>query len=218
MGAHIPGNPTLVPKNLEGAGSLRLANFLYRVAPQDGSAFGTIGRGIAFEQRGGKRKRASDVIEAAGGVVRREILGRVDIQRENVADSILIFSPVQAVQPGRRQIGYRMLVEFAFQPGDVRFKYRRFGAGHSGRRHHAGTEHPDDAFPLLGALFHMSYVEVVECDGKRGRLTGGFRFLVVADHTVLSDKGFFGDSRGSGHRGGSSGALCLRTGFLSPNQ
>jgi tripartite-type tricarboxylate transporter receptor subunit TctC len=49
MGHHIPGNPTLVPKNMEGAGSLRLANFLYRVAPHDGSALGTIGRGIAFD-------------------------------------------------------------------------------------------------------------------------------------------------------------------------
>jgi tripartite-type tricarboxylate transporter receptor subunit TctC len=49
MGAHIPGNPTLVPRNMEGAGSLRLANYLYRVAPQDGSALGTIGRGIAFD-------------------------------------------------------------------------------------------------------------------------------------------------------------------------
>ena len=49
MGAHIPGNPTLIPRNMEGAGSLRLANWLYRVAPQDGSAFGTIGRGIAFD-------------------------------------------------------------------------------------------------------------------------------------------------------------------------
>lgn len=49
MGAHIPGEPTLVPKNMEGAGSLRLANYLYRVAPQDGSAFGTIGRGIPFD-------------------------------------------------------------------------------------------------------------------------------------------------------------------------
>jgi len=49
MGAHIPGNPTLVPRNMEGAGSLRLANWLYRVAPQDGSAFGTFGRGIAFD-------------------------------------------------------------------------------------------------------------------------------------------------------------------------
>jgi hypothetical protein len=34
---------------MEGAGSLRLANFLYRVAPQDGSAIGTLGRGIAFD-------------------------------------------------------------------------------------------------------------------------------------------------------------------------
>jgi tripartite-type tricarboxylate transporter receptor subunit TctC len=49
MGHHIPGDPTLVPKNMEGAGSLRLANFLYRVAPHDGSALGTIGRGIAFD-------------------------------------------------------------------------------------------------------------------------------------------------------------------------
>ena len=49
MGAHIAGNPTLVPQNMEGAGSLRLANYMYRVAPQDGSAFATFGRGIAFD-------------------------------------------------------------------------------------------------------------------------------------------------------------------------
>jgi tripartite-type tricarboxylate transporter receptor subunit TctC len=49
MGAHIAGNPILVPQNMEGAGSLRLANYLYRVAPQDGSAIGTFGRGIAFD-------------------------------------------------------------------------------------------------------------------------------------------------------------------------
>jgi len=49
LGAHIAGNPTLVPQNMEGAGSLRLANYLYRVAPQDGTAIGTFGRGIAFD-------------------------------------------------------------------------------------------------------------------------------------------------------------------------
>jgi hypothetical protein len=38
-----------VPKNMAGAGSLRLANFLYRVAPHDGSTIGTIGRGIPFD-------------------------------------------------------------------------------------------------------------------------------------------------------------------------
>jgi tripartite-type tricarboxylate transporter receptor subunit TctC len=48
MGKHIPGNPTIVPKNMEGAGSLRLVNWLYNVAPKDGSAFAIIGRGTAF--------------------------------------------------------------------------------------------------------------------------------------------------------------------------
>ena len=49
LGRHLPGNPTVIPKNMEGAGSIRLANFLYKAAPKDGSALGTIGRGIAFD-------------------------------------------------------------------------------------------------------------------------------------------------------------------------
>lgn len=49
MGRHIPGNPVIVPRNMEGAGSLRLANWLYTVAPKDGTAVGTFGRGTAFD-------------------------------------------------------------------------------------------------------------------------------------------------------------------------
>jgi tripartite-type tricarboxylate transporter receptor subunit TctC len=49
IGRHIPGNPIVVPKNMDGAGSLRLANFLYNAAPQDGTALGTIGRGTGFD-------------------------------------------------------------------------------------------------------------------------------------------------------------------------
>jgi tripartite-type tricarboxylate transporter receptor subunit TctC len=49
LGKHIPGNPIVTPKNMEGAGSLRLANWLYNVAPKDGTAFGTIGRGTGFD-------------------------------------------------------------------------------------------------------------------------------------------------------------------------
>jgi len=49
LGKHLPGKPVVVPKNMEGAGSLRLANWLYQAAPRDGTAFGTIGRGIAFD-------------------------------------------------------------------------------------------------------------------------------------------------------------------------
>jgi tripartite-type tricarboxylate transporter receptor subunit TctC len=48
MGRHIPGNPTLVPRQMTGVASLTLANWLYQAAPKDGSAIGTFARGIAF--------------------------------------------------------------------------------------------------------------------------------------------------------------------------
>jgi tripartite-type tricarboxylate transporter receptor subunit TctC len=49
LGKHIPGNPTVIPKNLEGAGSLRLANWLYNVGNKDGTVIGAIGRGTPFD-------------------------------------------------------------------------------------------------------------------------------------------------------------------------
>ena len=49
MGKHLPGNPTLVPQNMPGAGTLKLANHLYNVAPKDGTVFGLINRGIPLE-------------------------------------------------------------------------------------------------------------------------------------------------------------------------
>lgn len=49
MGKFIPGNPSLVPRNMTGAGSLRLANWLYSQGPKDGTAIASFGRGVAFE-------------------------------------------------------------------------------------------------------------------------------------------------------------------------
>ncbi len=49
LGNHIPGNPTIVPQNMPGAGSLRLANYLYNVAPKDGTAIATFARGMATD-------------------------------------------------------------------------------------------------------------------------------------------------------------------------
>jgi tripartite-type tricarboxylate transporter receptor subunit TctC len=46
---HIPGNPTVIAQNMPGAGSLRSANFLYNVAPKDGTAIGHFSRGLAME-------------------------------------------------------------------------------------------------------------------------------------------------------------------------
>jgi tripartite-type tricarboxylate transporter receptor subunit TctC len=60
MGKHIPGNPSLVPKNMEGAGSLRLANWIYNAAPKDGTAFGIIARGAAFDPLFGNKAAQFD--------------------------------------------------------------------------------------------------------------------------------------------------------------
>jgi tripartite-type tricarboxylate transporter receptor subunit TctC len=49
LGRHIRAEPTVVPKNMEGAGSLRLANWLYNVAAKDGGVIATIGRGTGFD-------------------------------------------------------------------------------------------------------------------------------------------------------------------------
>jgi tripartite-type tricarboxylate transporter receptor subunit TctC len=49
LGKHIPGNPNVVPHNMEGAGSLRLANWLYTAAPKDGTVIGATSRGAAFD-------------------------------------------------------------------------------------------------------------------------------------------------------------------------
>lgn len=49
MPAHLPGNPSFVPQNMPGASSMRMANFLARVAPKDGTAFGAVNSALVFD-------------------------------------------------------------------------------------------------------------------------------------------------------------------------
>jgi tripartite-type tricarboxylate transporter receptor subunit TctC len=46
MARHIPGQPTIVTRNMPGAGSLVAMNHIFNVAPRDGSTFGTVQRSI----------------------------------------------------------------------------------------------------------------------------------------------------------------------------
>jgi tripartite-type tricarboxylate transporter receptor subunit TctC len=47
LGKYIPGQPTIVPQNREGAGSLRAAIYIYNAAPKDGTVIGTFSRSMA---------------------------------------------------------------------------------------------------------------------------------------------------------------------------
>jgi len=50
FGKFVPGNPTVVVQNMPGAGSLRVANFIYSAAPKDGTALGIVVETVAIEQ------------------------------------------------------------------------------------------------------------------------------------------------------------------------
>jgi tripartite-type tricarboxylate transporter receptor subunit TctC len=49
LGNHLPGRPSVVALNKPGAGSLNLANYIYNVAPRDGTEIAIVGRGVAAD-------------------------------------------------------------------------------------------------------------------------------------------------------------------------
>ncbi len=50
IGKHIPGNPTVIAQNMLGAGGLTEANYLYNVAPKDGTFIGMIQNALPILQ------------------------------------------------------------------------------------------------------------------------------------------------------------------------
>src|SRR5262245_45782657 len=51
IGKHIPGNPTVIPRNMPGGGSLVAANHIFNVAPKDGTTLGLIVPTAPIEER-----------------------------------------------------------------------------------------------------------------------------------------------------------------------
>ncbi len=74
MSRHIPGNPTIVVQNMVGAGGLKLVDFLNRIAPKDGTVFGTVSRGNPFDPILGKKDIEFDPLKMTWlGSMNREI-------------------------------------------------------------------------------------------------------------------------------------------------
>ena len=49
MPKYLPGHPAIVVQNMAGAGGLTAANYLFNVAPKDGSTFGVFARGLPIQ-------------------------------------------------------------------------------------------------------------------------------------------------------------------------
>jgi tripartite-type tricarboxylate transporter receptor subunit TctC len=63
LGKHIPGNPTVVPQNMTGAGGIKMANYLFAQAPRDGTSIGMLGNNFAATQAVGGQGVQFDVVK-----------------------------------------------------------------------------------------------------------------------------------------------------------
>jgi tripartite-type tricarboxylate transporter receptor subunit TctC len=50
IGKHIPGNPSVIPINMPGGGGIRAANYVAKIAPQDGTILTIVSQGLPVDQ------------------------------------------------------------------------------------------------------------------------------------------------------------------------
>lgn len=60
LSKHVPGKPTVVVQNMPGAGSMKVANNLFNVAPKDGTVLGVFASSTALEPLFGNKAAAYD--------------------------------------------------------------------------------------------------------------------------------------------------------------
>jgi tripartite-type tricarboxylate transporter receptor subunit TctC len=63
LGDHIPGKPAIIVQNMPGAGGLKAEEYIYRIAPKDGTVMGTVGRGLPFEPMLGENEGNLDPLK-----------------------------------------------------------------------------------------------------------------------------------------------------------
>jgi len=60
---HVPGKPAIIVQNMPGAGGLKAEEYVYRIAPKDGTVMGTVGRGLPFEPMLGQNEANVDPLK-----------------------------------------------------------------------------------------------------------------------------------------------------------
>jgi tripartite-type tricarboxylate transporter receptor subunit TctC len=63
LGDHLPGNPTIVPQNMPAAGGLAATDYLYNIAPRDGTVIAAIQNTVPFEPFFGNRQAQFDALK-----------------------------------------------------------------------------------------------------------------------------------------------------------
>jgi tripartite-type tricarboxylate transporter receptor subunit TctC len=110
LGNHIPGNPSVIPNNMPGAGSLRAANYLYEIAPKDGTAIGIITQTVALEEAlgtPGVRFKAAEFawIGRVAANVEVQLLSERS-KAKTIQDLMTMEVPVAGTGPGLASVVY----------------------------------------------------------------------------------------------------------------
>ena len=185
----------------------------------DGGGFGVADRKardlgrrgqVLLEQRRRHAENVGDVVEAVAFVVRRQELGRVDLEAEQIADRVAVLGAVQAVdrRAARIRIARACAVERRGEPRDHALVDVGLGPRHALRRHRPGVElahHPLPNFGVGGDVLEVARVEHHVAD---------LRVLVVTGDAVLREEAFRGVGReaarryGDGRQPAGSGGRC----------
>jgi tripartite-type tricarboxylate transporter receptor subunit TctC len=90
MGKYIPGAPTIIVRNQPGAGSLVAANYLFNVAPKDGTALGVVTQTVMLEGPLGTPGVKFDATQFSYigrmSLVLETMIGRADAPAKTIAE------------------------------------------------------------------------------------------------------------------------------------
>ena len=142
--------------------------------------------------QGRRQPPAVHVVEPEGGVVPRQQRGDVDLQRQQVADRVLILGPVQPPEGlGAAGIGMgpRRLVERGLEIGQEAPAGRGIGTRTRTRGHRARAQLPDDLLPDLRVRGDVSNVHAFQRQPAR------LEAVAVAGDAVPGEDGPLGGGR-----------------------
>jgi tripartite-type tricarboxylate transporter receptor subunit TctC len=114
IGKHIPGTPAIVAQSMPGAGSFHAANFLYAVAPRDGTAMGMITQNTAIEEvlrSPGVQYKATEFnwIGRVSGILEIHFTWKTS-KAKTVEDAMQHEIPIAGTGPGSPSEGYPKLL------------------------------------------------------------------------------------------------------------
>ncbi len=152
---------------------------LIRVANRERGDFEG-GREIVLLERWRDAEHIGHVVEAEGRIVGGQERLSIDIEREQIADGVGVFGPIEAVETGPAGIrgpgGGLIELRFEIRRRFVIGRQRRPGRARG--RHGSGTQLLDDFFPELRVSGGVREIFGVE------RQATGFKPLVVASGAV----------------------------------